>query len=86
MSCTTRFLNTEWQHHAWRRHVTDEETLPGQVTNMWGRRVDVDRVRCHTVEVCDECGAVRDTGDCLCDPAEANGCAIRLEHLGRART
>jgi len=78
MSCTRHFLNFEWQHHVWRRRVSSTESLTGRVTDMWGRRVDSERVRCYTERVCDACGEVRPGGDCLCEMQEAERCAVRL--------
>jgi hypothetical protein len=81
MSCTARVLGIPWSHHAWRRRVTATSTVPTTITDMWGRDVDVEHVVCRTEEVCDACGAVRDTGYCQCDTARADACAVRLSML-----
>ncbi|MBI2185968.1 MAG: hypothetical protein HYU37_02455 [Acidobacteria bacterium] len=69
------------EHHYWRRRVTAAESLPTQETNMWGRVVYKEAVRCYKEYVCDACGATRGGGSCFCDPAYGDHCAIRLEFL-----
>ena len=81
MSCSRRFLTFRWQHHAWRRRVTATSRASVPVTDMWGRRVDQSNVRCHTEYVCDDCGQIRDAGDCLCDAEKGDRCAVRLAFL-----
>lgn len=78
MSCTTRFLNLEWQHHDWRRRVADAEVLEGQDCDMWGRPVFREYVRCDKQEVCNSCGAVRHEKSCICEIAHAEQCPAYL--------
>lgn len=81
MSCTSHFLNFEWEHHRWRRRVTATEYLPTQETNQWGRTVYGECVRCDTEYVCEECGKTKVEGSCICDKAVGEACAIRLACL-----
>ena len=81
MSCTTRFLNLDWEHHAWRRRVVATEQVSTPVTEMWGRQSTEENVRCHVNYVCDNCGATRDGEDCLCDQVKGDRCPARLEFL-----
>lgn len=80
-SCTRHFLNFEWEHHRWHRRVTAAVNLPAQETDMWGRVVYGDAVRCRKEYVCEVCGATRGGGSCFCDPAYGDQCAIRVEFL-----
>jgi hypothetical protein len=77
MTCTRRFLIFRWEHHAWRRRVSATSCVPTPVTDMWGRRVSQENVRCHTDYVCDVCGKVRDGGHCLCDAVKGDRCIVR---------
>jgi hypothetical protein len=80
-SCTRHFLMFEWEHHRWRRRVTAAVDLPAQETDMWGRTVHGDTVRCYKEYICEACGATRGGGSCFCDPAYGDQCEIRLECL-----
>jgi hypothetical protein len=81
MSCTKHVLNLEWPHHHWKRQVTHTETLTFHETDMWGRRYNADHVLCRAQLVCQDCGAVKDDGDCGCDLEEGARCPARLAHL-----
>jgi hypothetical protein len=81
MNCKKHFLNLEWPHHNWKREVTHTNTLSFTETNMWGRPYGSDYVACHAQLVCQDCGAVKDDGDCGCDPEEGARCRARLAHL-----
>ena len=83
MSCTKHFLNFTWDHHHWVPHVTGTISVPTEDTNMWGRRVTSQYVRCQKEDVCTVCGEVRRDRNCICDTAEGDSCAIRLECLAR---
>ena len=85
MGCTKHFLGFHWEHHNWRPHVTFAEYAPTRDTNMWGRPVDSEFVRCHKEFVCQECGAVRDFGNCICDKAEGEQCPPRVAWLEEQR-
>ncbi len=85
MSCTKHFLNLEWGHHTWRPRVTSTVDVPTQDTNMWGRTVYSHYVRCQKEDVCEVCGEVRRDRNCMCDTAEGETCAVRLECLEHAR-
>lgn len=78
MTCTRHFLNFEWERHSWHRRVSAAETAPNAETNMWGRVVNGDYVRCRKHDVCDACGKTRDEVNCFCDTAYAAHCPIRL--------
>jgi hypothetical protein len=78
VACTKHFLKTEWEHHAWHRRVSSSEHVPSQQTDMWGRRITDEFVRCDTQQVCEVCGRTRDAGTCLCDSAQAERCRVRL--------
>ena len=84
MSCTRHFMNVEWEHHTWHRRVSSTETLPVRETNMWGRVVETQYVRCHKQDVCDACGQTRGDVACICDTAIAARCASRLACLGES--
>jgi hypothetical protein len=45
---------------------------------MWGRVNITNSVACHKHQVCDVCGETRDGADCMCDPEEAERCALRI--------
>ena len=81
MTCSRRFLTFRWEHHAWRRRVSATSRGSTVVTDMWGRRVDQENVRCHTEYVCEACGKVRDGRDCLCDAERGERCAVRLAFI-----
>ncbi len=78
MSCTKHILNFEWDHHTWRKRVSLAETVASLETSMWGQPVNRTFVRCHKHDVCEACGKIRNDEGCLCDPAQAERCAIRL--------
>lgn len=81
MGCTIHVLNLEWPHHNWKREVTHTDTLTFNETDMWGRQYRADHVWCHARLVCQDCGAVKDDGDCGCDAEEGARCKVRLAHL-----
>jgi hypothetical protein len=81
MSCTKHVLNLSWERHAWRRLVTSTDTVPTRLTDMWGRVISSEYVRCQTQEVCEACGTIRSSATCLCDTARADACAIRRTWL-----
>jgi hypothetical protein len=85
MSCTRQFLNFRWEHHAWRRRVISTTRVSVPVTDMWGRPVFNEDVRCHTDYVCDACGKTRDDGDCLCDAIKGERCAVRRAFIDASR-
>ena len=85
MSCTRHFLNLHWEHHKWRRRVTSTTRASVPVTDMWGRPVTNENVRCHTDYVCDRCGKTRDGGDCLCDAEKGERCAVREAFIASSR-
>ena len=72
-------------NHSWRRVVTSSDEVATRVTDMWGRVALEEHVRCHTRYVCDACGQVRDESDCICDPAKAQHCAVRLAWMEESR-
>ena len=78
MSCTKHFFSLEWEHHSWHRRVSSTESVSFPLTDMWGRVVSDDLVRCHTEEVCDAGGATRGGGECLCDAPAGERCEVRL--------
>jgi hypothetical protein len=81
MNCTRKILGIPVTRHAWRRRVASTDTIPAGATDMWGRGVIVERVRCRTQQVCSVCGATRDAGYCTCDPARGEVCAVRVDYL-----
>lgn len=85
MSCAKHFMGIRWERHAWDRRVTLAEDRTSTKSDMWGRSIPVPQVLCHTQHVCRDCGAVRDGGDCFCEQAEADICAIRLAWLAKVR-
>ena len=74
----TYFSSLLPEHHSWRRRVLSSEHVAAQDTNMWGRAVTGEYVRCHTEDVCEACGETRRGANCLCDTAHAERCATRL--------
>lgn len=84
MTCTRHFLTFHWTRHHWRREVTSTESLTFRETDQWGRRFPADYVMCRARHVCQDCGAVREEGDCGCDPAKASHCQVRLDLLAQA--
>lgn len=84
MSCTKHFLTFQWTRHNWRRHVTQTESMTFRETDQWGRRFPSDYVLCHAQYVCEDCGAVREEGECGCDPERAVNCKVRLDLLAKA--
>jgi hypothetical protein len=85
MGCTRHFLNLQWEHHSWRRRVSLAENVPSLETNMWGRPVNRENVRCQKEEVCQVCGKIRRHEGCFCEPAQAERCAIRLDWINDPR-
>ena len=87
MNCSRHFLNVRlpWEHHSWAPRVTFEEHVATQETNMWGRVMYLESVRCQKEEVCTVCGKTRRNRSCVCDTSRADACAIRLEWLERQR-
>ena len=83
MSCTRRVLNFEWEHHSWRQRVFFAENVPSLETSMWGRPVNREYVRCHKQQVCEACGKIRRSEDCICDTAHGERCAIRCAWIDR---
>ena len=79
MSCTTRVLNLEWQHHQMHWRVTGAEVITAEEPDMWARPVFREYVRCDKQKVCAVCGTVRQEVSCLCDTAKADHCAIYQE-------
>jgi hypothetical protein len=79
MTCSRHFLNFHWEHHAWRRRVLATDRVSTPVTDMWGRPVAEENVRCRTEYVCDVCGKTGGAAECLCDLAKGERCAIRRE-------
>jgi hypothetical protein len=83
MSCTTRFVGLPLGLHHWHKEVTHTEILTAREPDMWGRTVLRDYVRCDKRQVCDVCGGVRREVSCLCEPARADKCAIRIDYLAK---
>ena len=86
MSCTHHLLNLQWEHHSWKRRVTETEHVATPESDMWGRPVTADAVRCHAEHVCTECGEIRDGGECLCDQERGEHCRPRLAFLEEQST
>ena len=84
MSCTKHFLGLHWEHHSWRRRVTATNTVTVLEPDMWARDAYRDYVRCEKEDVCDVCGTTRHRASCVCDPALAERCQIRLECLAQS--
>ena len=78
MSGITDVLSFLREHHSWRRRVLSSEHVVSEDTNMWGRAVTGEYVRCHTQDVCEECGKTRRDANCLCDTAHADRCPARI--------
>ena len=85
MNCTRHLFNAQWEHHHWRPHVLSTEYVPTLDTNMWGRVVKSEFVRCRKEFVCDVCGKTQPDINCVCDKEEGEGCAVRLACLAAAR-
>ena len=85
MTCVKHFMGVRWEQHDWERRVTHAEDRVLPRTNMWGRPVGLEQALCHTQYVCRDCGATRDDGDCFCEQARADQCAIRLAWLASHR-
>jgi hypothetical protein len=81
MSCTKHVLGIQVEHHTWRPRVLWAETRSARETDMWGRVNVIDSVTCHKQQVCEACGEIRDGADCMCDPEEAERCALRIACL-----
>jgi hypothetical protein len=76
MSCTKHFLNIHWEHHDWHPRVVSAQKVVTRDTNMWGRVVESEYVRCQKEEVCSVCGATRPAVNCLCDKSVAEHCPV----------
>jgi hypothetical protein len=63
-------------HHSWSPRVVSAEKLVSRDTNMWGRVVESEFVRCQKEHVCTVCGAVRPAESCRCDCAVAEECPV----------
>ena len=83
MSCTTRFFGMPVAPHQWRKEVTHAEILTAQEPDMWGRTVLRDYVRCDKRQVCTVCGEIRREVSCLCEPAQADRCALRIDYFAK---
>lgn len=81
MSCERHFLSFRWEHHDWVRRVTATESHLSRQSDMWGRQVQGEYVTCHAEYVCRDCGKTRDGGECGCDKARGDECAVRLNYL-----
>ena len=86
MNCTKHLFSLQWDHHDWRPHVLSTEYVPTVDTNMWGRPVTSEFVRCRKQYVCKACGKTRADVNCVCDKAEGDRCAIRLACLGVSKS
>lgn len=84
MSCIKTVFGIPWENHRWRRRVTGTEVITAHETDMWARPVYRDYIRCDKEDVCERCGAVRREVSCLCEPAEAERCAIRREWIAQS--
>lgn len=84
MDCTRHFLNLEYEHHSWRRRVTCAEHGMDRQSDMWGRVVNPDYVRCHKQDVCHVCGKTRREVSCFCDRAYAEHCPIYRDWLDQS--
>jgi hypothetical protein len=81
MGCKKRFLMFSWERHRWQRRVTATERGTHADTNMWGRPTDAPYVVCHAQYVCEDCGAVKDDGECGCDAERGDRCPARVALL-----
>jgi hypothetical protein len=81
MSCTRHFLGFQWERHSWRRVVSSTDSVQTHNTDMWGRVVGNEHVRCRTQYVCDACGKAGLEAVCMCDTAEGERCPVRLACL-----
>mgnify|MGYP001572758481 CR=1 FL=1 len=85
MSCSRHFLNFQWEHHSWHRRVSASAYVPTQETNMWGRVVNGESVRCNKQYVCEVCGKTRGDMNCVCDKAVGECCAVRRAWIDDSR-
>ena len=85
MACTTHFFTVPWQRHRWRPRVLSTEYASTVDTNMWGRPVTSEFVRCRKQLVCGMCGKTRADFNCICDKEKGERCAIRLACLAASR-
>ena len=85
MSCTRHFLNVQWESHSWHPRVTFAENVATHETNLWGRVVNGECVRCQKQDFCDMCGMTRRNVSCLCDTVRGEHCAIRLAWIDKSR-
>ncbi|OFW00845.1 MAG: hypothetical protein A3I61_12570 [Acidobacteria bacterium RIFCSPLOWO2_02_FULL_68_18] len=81
MGCARHFLNLTWAHHSWQRRVTSAGRGADRATDMWGRVVSDDYVRCRKQDVCQVCGTTRREVSCFCDRAHAERCPIYRDRL-----
>jgi hypothetical protein len=77
MSCHKHFLNLQWEHHRWRRHLVSSEILTMPEMNIWCRVVDKPYVRCDKQSVCEICGKIGQESSCFCDMEVAERCTLR---------
>lgn len=80
MGCNNHLL----ARHNWSRRVTHTASRPFRETDQWGRAILEDHVVCHAEFVCLACGAVREEGDCVCEGARGNQCAVRLDFIAKS--
>lgn len=85
MSCTTRFLGVQWEHHHWRRQVSGTEVVVAQESDMWARPVYREYVRCDKRDVCETCGKVRREVSCICDVERGEACKLRRAWVAESR-
>ena len=85
MGCSKHFAMFTWEQHKWQRRVVATEREWCRDTNMWGRPIVNPHVVCHAEYVCEECGAVRDDGDCICDAEKGDRCPVRVARLEELR-
>ena len=81
MGCTRRIGPFTFGRHKWQRRVTATMREFHGDTSMWGRPVSNPHVICHAEYVCEDCGAVKDEGDCICDAQRGDQCPARVALL-----
>ena len=84
MNRMKHFLTVPWEHHRWRPRVLSTEYVRSSDTNMWGRTVDSEFVRCRKQYVCEDCGRTCADFNCVCDKEQGERCAVRLACLEAA--
>lgn len=85
MACSRHLAMVDWEQHQWQRRVTATEHRWQSDTNMWGQPIFNTHVACHTEYVCQQCGAVRDEGTCICDEEEGARCPARVALLNELK-